>query len=119
MKSVNLWMAAAFAASWACGSPPAGSGESGDHRAGPQGINVPKAPIMGALDMPAVHEAEERAAAERPESPALRRQYLNGYFQTRNAEFPVEVEQAIAGVPTDHPVMVWAGSNETPRRLSR
>jgi len=66
--------------------------------------------------MKAVHEAEERAAESRPESPAIRRAFLRGHFETRNTAFPVEVDQAIAGAATDHPVIVWAGS-EPPQRL--
>jgi len=75
---------------------------------------------MGALDMGAVHEAEERTAAERPDSPAIKRAFLRGHFETRNSEFPVEVEQAMAGVRTDRPVIVWAASEpKANHRLSR
>jgi hypothetical protein len=39
----------------------------------------------------------------------LRRAFLGGAFVTRNTEMPVEIDQAIAGEVTDHPVVVWAG----------
>jgi hypothetical protein len=32
--------------------------------------------------------------------------FLGGAFMTRNREMPIEMEQAIAGEPTDHPVVV-------------
>ena len=40
---------------------------------------------------------------------SLRVPYLGGAFVTYNREMPIEVEQAIAGIPTDRPVIVWAG----------
>jgi len=40
---------------------------------------------------------------------SLRVPYLGGAFVTYNREMPIEVEQAIAGLPTDRPVIVWAG----------
>jgi len=102
-------MVAAFAGAVACGAPPSGEGniEEG-RRASPDGANVPAAPVMGALDMTAVHEAEERAVAERPASPSIRKPFVGGYFETRNKEFPFEVEQAMAGKRTEHTVIVWA-----------
>ena len=66
---------------------------------------------MAPLDMVAVHASAEREALGRAESPSLRRSFLKGYFETRNRSFPVDVEQAIAGRPTDHPVYVWAGND--------
>ncbi|WP_394830985.1 hypothetical protein LVJ94_31200 [Pendulispora rubella] len=94
----------------ACGSPAGSTGNTGEPAAYP-------AATMGSLDMSAVHEAEERAAAERPTSPPIKRAFLRGHFETRNTEFPVEVEQAMAGVRTDRPVIVWAASE--PKAHSR
>ena len=45
----------------------------------------------------------------RADDGSLRVPYLGGAFVTRSAEMPIEVEQAIAGVPTNRPVIVWAG----------
>ncbi|WP_394841676.1 hypothetical protein LZC95_31960 [Pendulispora brunnea] len=100
----------------ACGSP----GSSMGNTAGEGAPAAYPAATMGALDMSAVHEAEERIAAERPDSPAIKRTFLRGHFETRNSEFPIEVEQAMAGVRTDRPVIVWAASEpKANSRLSR
>jgi hypothetical protein len=48
-------------------------------------------------------------AAVRAPDGTLRVPYLGGAFVTKNREMPIEVQQAIAGEPTDHPVVVWVG----------
>ena len=35
--------------------------------------------------------------------------FLGGAFVTWNEALPIEVHQAVAGAPTDRPVIVWAG----------
>jgi len=49
------------------------------------------------------------AAPLRAPDGSLRRPFLGGAFVTYNQEMPVDIDQAIAGEPTDHPVVVWAG----------
>jgi hypothetical protein len=43
---------------------------------------------------------------------SVRLPFLGGAFVTHNREMPVEVEQAVAGEPTDHPVVVWMADVE-------
>lgn len=105
MTSRFFWPMAvcAMPAIAACGAEPRGSNAS------PEGVRV-----MGALDMTAVHESEERAAERRDPTPAIRRPFLSGYFETRSSEFPVEVEQAMSGARPERTVIVWAG-RDNPR----
>ena len=44
-----------------------------------------------------------------PASREVRRSFLGGYFVTYSGAMPREVDQAIAGVRPDRPVVVWAG----------
>ena len=44
-----------------------------------------------------------------PASREVRRPFLGGYFVTYSGAMPREVDQAIAGVRPDRPVVVWAG----------
>lgn len=46
---------------------------------------------------------------ETARQPVSRLPFLGGAFVTWSGEMPVEVEQAAAGLPTDRPVVVWAG----------
>ena len=50
-----------------------------------------------------------RSTAVRAPDGSIRVPFLGGAFVTRNRAMPPDVEQAIAGEPTDHPVVVWAG----------
>ncbi|MEJ7735703.1 MAG: hypothetical protein WKG00_41755 [Polyangiaceae bacterium] len=50
--------------------------------------------------------ASDGSAIERP---SARVPFLGGAFVTWAESMPVEVEQAVAGRPTDRPVVVWAG----------
>ncbi len=50
---------------------------------------------------------------------SVRIPFLGGAFVTKNGEMPVEVEQAIAGEPTDHPVVVLAGDGAGTRARKR
>jgi hypothetical protein len=56
----------------------------------------------------ATHVPLARKVVRAPDG-SLRVPFLGGAFVTYNREMPVEVEQAIAGIPTDRPVIVWAG----------
>jgi hypothetical protein len=49
------------------------------------------------------------SAVVRAPDGSLRVPFLGGAFVTRNREMPIEIEQAIAGLRPDHPVVVWAG----------
>ncbi len=89
----------AMAASVSCGAPPSEQGEE---------ARAPLPAAMGPLDMSAVHEREEAAQSARPEPASIRRPFLGGYFETRNKEFPAEVEQAASGQRTDRAVIVLA-----------
>jgi hypothetical protein len=51
----------------------------------------------------------QTAAVVRAPDGSLRVPFLGGAFVTRNREMPIEIQQAIAGLPPDHPVVVWAG----------
>jgi hypothetical protein len=44
---------------------------------------------------------------------SLRRAFLGGHFVTFAKEFPVELDQVLAGETPDHSVVVWAGGAET------
>ncbi len=50
---------------------------------------------------------------------SVRVPFLGGAFVTKNREMPVDIEQAITGEPTDHPVVVWAGGDTGSRRDKR
>ena len=52
--------------------------------------------------------AREPASVKAPDG-SLRVPFLGGAFVTWSPEMPVDVAQAIAGEPTDHVVVVWAG----------
>ena len=67
--------------------------------------------IGGADAPPDQQGAGERGSANTARAPdgSLRRPFLGGAFVTYNQEMPVDIDQAIAGEPTDHPVVVWAG----------
>ena len=67
--------------------------------------------IGGADAPPDQQGAGEPASANTVRAPdgSLRRPFLGGAFVTYNQEMPVDIDQAIAGEPTDHPVVVWAG----------
>jgi hypothetical protein len=55
-------------------------------------------------------ELPRTAQAVRAPDGSLRRPFLGGAFVTWNGEMPIDIDQAIAGEVTDHPVVVWAGN---------
>ena len=67
--------------------------------------------IGGADAPPGEQSAGERGSPTTIRAPdgSLRRPFLGGAFVTYNHETPIDIDQAIAGEPTDHPVVVWAG----------
>lgn len=73
---------------------------------------------MGCGGVDGANGAEENAPAdpqakevERAPDGSIRRPFLGGAFVTYNHEMPVDIDQLLAGEPTDHPVVVfvWAG----------
>ena len=60
------------------------------------------------------HEARETPATPETDAPSARHPasrvpFLDGAFVSWAESMPVEVEQAATGLPTDRPVVVWAG----------
>jgi len=64
---------------------------------------------VGNLDGAGDDPPGDPPVARRYPDGSVRIPFLGGAFVTKNHEMPVEVEQAIVGEPTDHPVVVWAG----------
>jgi hypothetical protein len=66
-------------------------------------------PFLGSCETPAETNDESAASAVVAKDGSIRLPFLRGAFVTYNRVMPIEVEQAIAGVPTKRPVVVWAG----------
>jgi hypothetical protein len=70
--------------------------------------------VAGCVGDPGDVQEREGRAVRAPDG-SVHVPFLGGAFVTHNREMPVEVEQAIAGEPTDHPVVVWMADLGTPR----